>query len=141
MSNESIAHNDNSAIQTAPPYHCPACGAAIRQVLRYNDYRNPAAIWKPLDDFGEHLQYLNCTACHTCTRVVRVGDAILPFQWPANANGEEEARVVAQGIADIIERVGPQGGTDPAASIVYRLLAGVLAPETAIVEIRKLEVV
>jgi hypothetical protein len=138
MSKTIILENSDSAIQTAPPYTCPHCGASIRQVLRYNDYRNPAAARKPLDDFGEHLQYLNCTACHTCTRVVRLGDVILPFRWPDDVDAEGEARIVAQGIARIIEMVGPQDGTDPAAGIVYRLLAGVLAPGTAITEIREL---
>ena len=70
--------------------------------------------------------------------MVRLGDAVLPFHWPADVDGEGEARIVAQGIAHIIEMVGPQDGTDPAAAIVYRLLAGVLAPETAITEIREL---
>lgn len=138
MSSTIILENGNSAIQTAPPYTCPTCGEPIRRVLKYNNYHNPTAAWKPLDDFGEHVQYLNCTACHTCTRVVRLGDAILPFHWPDSVDAEGEARIVAQGIAHIIEMIGPQDGTDPVAAIVYRLLAGVLAPETAITEIREL---
>ena len=124
-------------IQT-PPYTCPRCGAAIREILHYTDNLNPRSAWKPLDDYAEHLHYLNCTACDKCTRVARLGDAVLPFDWPENVDAEGEARTIAAVLAEIVQRVGPQGGTDPAASIVYRLLASTLAPEAAIREIRAL---
>jgi len=124
-------------IQTGEPYHCPNCGAAIRNVLRYTTYSSPREPRKPLDDFGEHLNYLSCDNCHQCTRVARMGSAILPFEWPARVTSEGEARTIQAALTEIIRQVGPQGGSqDPAASIVYRLLAGTLAPEAAISQIR-----
>jgi hypothetical protein len=70
--------------------------------------------------------------------VATLGDAILPFSWPDNVDAEGEARTIAQKIARIIEEIGPQNGPDPAASIVYRVLAGALSPTAAIEKIREL---
>jgi len=123
-------------IQTGEPYRCPNCGAAIRKILHYNDYGGHAC-WKPLDAYGNHLHYLSCYNCNKVTRVAQIGSTVLPFDWPMNVTGEGEARTIQAALTEIIRQVGPQGGSqDPAASIVYRLLAGTLAPEAAISQIR-----
>ena len=129
----------NGKIQTAPPYHCPTCGAPIREVLQYSHFISPTALRKPLDDLAEHLHYLNCHTCGKCQRVARVGDAVLPFDWPRDVTPEEEARVLARLVKHLVVEAGPQqDGGDPAASIVWRLLAGTLAPLAAIGEIHAL---
>lgn len=135
-----IIHNDGkNAIQTEQPYRCPACGASIRRILFYRDYMPLVGRWKPLDDFADHFNYLDCKACGKCSRVARLGDAVLPFEWPENCDGEQEARTVAQALARIVAEIGPQGATcDPAAAIVYRLIAGTLGPQNAIAQIRDL---
>jgi hypothetical protein len=136
-----ISDNDRNTIQTEQPYHCPECGAPIppRRILHYSRFRSPNAIHKPLDDFEDHVNYLHCVYCHCCSRVARLGNAILPFDWPDNCDAEQEARTVAQALARIVQEIGPQGtACDPAAAIVYRLIAGTLAPQLAITQIREL---
>lgn len=128
---------NSSNIQTEQPYHCPNCGAIVSDILHYSDYVH-ATIPKPLDDLGEHLQYLNCRKCSKCTRVVRLGDTILPFEWPAGIDGQGERDLINALLRQIVREVGPQGDADPVASIVYRLLGGTLAPKGAIREIRAL---
>ena len=86
----------------------------------------------------QHLHYLLCPACDKCTRVARLGDAVLPFEWPENRNADDEARVIADALAEIVAQVGPDAGTDPAAGIVYGLLAHRIQPDAAILEIRAL---
>jgi len=138
VSEKIIAEKPETRQIQTPPYTCPACGTTIREVIQYLDYHNPAWPRKPLDAFAEHLHYLLCPACDKCTRVARLDDAVLPFDWPENVDADGEARTIAQALAEIVQRVGPQNGSDPAASIVYRLLAHRIQPDAAILEIRAL---
>ncbi|MCP4540683.1 MAG: hypothetical protein GY832_26390 [Chloroflexi bacterium] len=133
----SLPIKNDDHIQPAPPYHCPHCGAPIYEILQYDHCHTSTS--KPLDTFGHHLQYLNCHACHQRQQVARLGDAILPFDWPPSATAKEKARYIAHLLQRIAREVEPQGSNSGSAtSIVYRLLAGTLAPESAIHGIREL---
>ena len=85
----------------------------------------------------EHLEVI-LSQTNRCATIIR---QLLDFSRETST--EKKPRdlhaVLQQAIAQIIREVGPQRpGHDPAASIVYRLVAGVLAPQAAILEIRQL---
>jgi len=139
MDNQIIAqYLFTNKIQTTAPYTCPTCGAAITHILHYPDWTSPRAVRKPLDDLGQHLDYLLCDDCDGCHRVARLGDIILPFGWPPQCTAVDELQVITAALTAILERYGPQGTGDPAAAIVYRLLAGSSTPGAAIDAIRQL---
>lgn len=128
-------------IQIGPVYHCWTCGAPASGLLGWREAMCGAPTF--LDDWADHIAYLrlpkSCDQAGHPHRVARLGAAITPLRW--DEDGPVEARVAAirQALDDLVRQVGPRGAPeDPAASIVYRLLAGVLAPEVAIREIRAL---
>ncbi len=129
-------------VQAQQPYHCPECWATVdaAHVLRYSDYLNPRAIWKPLDDYARHLDYINCPTCGTCTRVARIGSAILPLDWPEDVDAAGEARIMAEALAFLVNHV-PEANEDRAARIVWRLLARQITPAAAIRAIEELAAV
>jgi len=134
----------NGNIQTGPVYHCPQCGAACKGVNSAEQAHAPfggVPLW--MQDWADHVAYLDRPArCrrerHFGARVVRLGAAILSVDWPDRAPDEDKIAAIRQALDRIAHEIGPQGAPhDPAASIVYRLLAGVLPPQRAIADIRE----
>lgn len=129
--------------QVGPVYRCWVCGKPARGLWPYTDI---VAMGCPtlLDDWADHIAYLDlpqsCIRGGHPSRVARLGAAITPLDFPTPDRGVEERIAAIRRALDLLVRqVGPRGvPEDPAASIVYRLLAGVLAPEVAIREIRAL---
>jgi hypothetical protein len=133
-------------IQTGPVYHCPTCNAAVRRLIPYRAIISPGG---HLDAWGDHIAYLDlplvCKKALHPARVAVFGAAIVPLVFPGDhdrhhhVTTEECVTLLQQALAQIVREVGPRPTIhDPAASIVYRLVAGVLAPQAAIVEIRAL---
>jgi hypothetical protein len=132
-------------IQTGPVYHCPTCNAAVRRLIPYHDIISGGH----LDAWGDHIAYLDlpltCKRALHPARVAVFGAAVIPLVFPGDhdrhhpVTTEECIILLQQALARLVREVGPRPPThDPAASIVYRLVAGVLAPQAAIVEIRAL---
>ena len=142
-------------VQTGPVYHCPECNAVVRHLIPYRDIISPGG---HLDAWGDHIAYLDLpTACKQALHPARVavfGAAAVPLIFPGDPSAlaaqdqctrhhhvttEECVALLQQAIAQIIREVGPhKPAHDPAASIVYRLVAGILAPQAAIAEIREM---
>lgn len=134
-------------IQVGPVYTCWVCGAPARGLRGFRETIGGPTV---LDDWADHIAYLrlpeSCLRQHHPTRVARLGAAITPLVFHYDSNPynpepvEERIRTIREAIARIAREYGPQGppAADPAAGIVYRLLAGILAPEQAIREIREL---
>jgi len=133
-------------VQTGPVYHCPTCNAVVRRLIPYRAIISPGG---QLDVWGDHIAYLDLpTACKRDLHPARVavfGVAIVPLIFPGDHDKyhpittEECVELLQQAIARLVREVGPHPPAhDPAASIVYRLLAGILAPQAAITEIRTL---
>ena len=118
----------------------------------------PNAIPKPVDRWGAHIWYLYLPAAcrqagHTAC-VARLGDAITPLMLydpsAPRATGkiemiEREEQAIArirEALAQIAAEHGPnpykRSDADPAAVIVWRLIAGAITPEAAIAEIREM---
>jgi hypothetical protein len=141
--------NGNKPTQIGPPWKCFDCGAPARLAC-YTDYHNPRAIPKPLDTWGAHIWYLLDLPCSHPPRVARLGDAITPLLFPYDHddtrrtqqeqadNERESIRLIREALADIAALHGPNPQADPAAAIVWRLVAGAITPETAIREIREI---
>jgi hypothetical protein len=134
----------NGKVQTGPVYHCPQCGAACQGILTAEQAHAPFGGAPPwMRDWTDHVGYLDRPArCrrerHFGARVVRLGAAILPVDWPDHTPNRDKIAAIRRALDRIARQVGPQGAPhDPAASIVYRLLAGVLTPQRAIENIRE----
>jgi len=136
----------NEKLQTGPVYRCPVCGTVARRLIPYYEVISPGG---HLDAWGDHIAYLDlpttCKAAGHPARVAVFGSAILPLIFPGDRDREyhttteECVERIQKALERIVQEVGPHPATpDPAASIVYRLVAGVLAPEPAIQEIRSL---
>ena len=139
-------HQDggNGKPQTGPVYHCPTCGAPARRLIPYSEHALPGG---HLDEWGDHVAYLDLpAACRQAghpARVAVLGSAVASLTFPYDAGGrvatEECVALIRQTLDTLAQEVGPQPvPLDPAASIVYRLLAGTLTPEAAIAEINEL---
>ena len=130
-----------SKVQTGPIYHCPTCGATAKCLIPHSNGGHLAA-WR------DHIAYLDlpapCRQANHPTRVAVLGAACTPLAFPydddaTSATTEECVALIREALDRIVQETGPTGAPhDPAANIVYRLLAGVLAPEPAIAEIREL---
>ena len=106
MDNQIIAqHLFTDKIQTTAPYTCPICGAAITKILHYPDWTSPRATPKPLDNLGQHLDYLLCDDCDGCHRVARLGDIILPFGWPPQCTAADELQVITAALTAILAQI------------------------------------
>ncbi len=136
----------NPKIQTGPVYHCPKCNAVARRLIPYREIISAGG---HLDAWGDHIAYLDLPdACKQALHPARVavfGTAVLPLIFPCDrtrhhtTTTEECIALLQQAIAQIIRKVGPHKPVhDPAVSIVHRLIAGLIAPQAAITEIREL---
>ena len=106
------------------------------------DHRN----YSPLDDWAEHIAYLRLTCgCKDVSRVAKFGDAITPLRFHENVREfgswrelvYANVKAVREAVAFLAANVPEDARTsDPAARVVYGLLAGTLAPEQAIAQIR-----
>jgi hypothetical protein len=130
-------------IQTGPVYVCFQCGQPVHSLTPWPvDHRN----YSPLDDWAEHIAYLRLTCgCQNVSRVAKLGDAITPLRFHENVRDfgswrecvYANIRAVREAVAFLAANVSEDERTsDPAARVVYGLLAGTLAPEQAIAQIR-----
>lgn len=145
MSAITISQNaGNGKSQTGPVYRCPACGAPARRLIPYSEN---AIGGGHLDEWGDHIAYLDlpasCRQAGHPARVATLGNAVASLTFPYDSNGgrattEQCIALIRQTLDTLAREVGPQPAHDPAASIVYRLLAGLLSPQAAIEHIHAL---
>ena len=130
-------------VQTGPVYHCPTCGAPARRLIPYSENSLPGG---HLDEWGDHVAYLDlpagCRRAGHPARVAVLGSAVASLTFPYDAGGrattEECVALIRRTLDALAQEVGPEPAHDPAASIVYRLLAGRLTPDAAVTEINEL---
>jgi len=130
-------------IQIGPVYVCFQCGQTAAGLDPWPiNHGNPS----PLDDWADHVASLRLTCgCKNASRVAMLGDAITPLCFHENVHGFGSWREfvyanvsrVREAVAFLAASVPENERTnDPAARVVYGLLAGTLAPEQAIARIR-----
>lgn len=136
-------HAGNGKPQTGPVYRCPICGAPAHRLIPYSQYALPGG---HLDDWGDHIAYLDLpTSCRQAghpARVAVLGHAVASLVFPYDSHGghatTEECITLIRQALDTLAQIGQPSPHDPAASIVYRLLAGLLSPQAAIEHIHAL---
>lgn len=132
-------------VQPGPVYTCFTCGGPARLDRAFSQmnrqYGGSGYGLLELDEWGDYIWYLRKPCRCRPERVVRLGDCLAPL-YPRDADyGLSPADIprVRQALAAIAAAVPPGGRScDPAAAVVYRLLAGWLSPDGAIAEIRAL---
>ncbi len=136
-------------VQTGPVYHCFTCGAVAQGLRTWADLPKWDG-YSPLDQWGEHIAYLVLPACPASHihRVAKLGDCITPLAFVQHtARGEWHKTIAAniQAIRDALAALAAavpeserNAARDPAASIVLRLLAGLMTPAAAMDQIRQL---
>ncbi len=128
----------NIPVQTGPLYQCFECGQPMLVNLRFNQIPMGGG-YSPLDEFQEHIWYVKKDCKCQPQRVVRLGDCIAPLMpsGPRNTLTAIDIPAIIAGLAAIARTVRPEDRTcEPAAKIVYGLLAGHVSPEHAIDQIR-----
>ena len=142
MDNQIITPNGNGhkPTQVGPPWRCFECGAPASRLACYTEYTPAAAVPKPLDAWGAHIWYLLGLTCNHSPRVARLGNAITPLvTYTDDDNSERHAIArVREALAAIAAAHGPNSQRDPAAAIVWQLVAGAITPTDAIREIHDL---
>ncbi len=136
--------NNNIPVQTGPLYACFTCGKPAEIGRSFADgaraFLSAGYSSSPLDEWGGHIWYLQKYCKCQPERVARLGDCIAPLT-PSSANGAITPADIPQ-IRELLARIAgavPEElrRNDPAASLVYRLLDGRIAPENAISELRE----
>jgi hypothetical protein len=132
-------------VQFGPIYRCWVCGEAADRLVPFHD-------WVPaptaLDRYAEHLAYLDlsfgCKQQHHPARVVVVGPAVTPVDWPKHATVVARLDAIREAIDLLTEtlrdrqgRVGA-GKFDEALALALRLHGRAIAPAQGAQEIRAL---
>ena len=86
-------------IQFGPVYRCWTCNEPIAHLVPFHEWvPEPTA----LDRYADHLAYLNlptsCSQYHHPARVVAVGPAITPVDWPRFATQAEKVEAIRNAI-------------------------------------------
>ncbi len=120
-------------VQTGPVYHCFNCGAGPATFTAC--FR---ACGSDLDPWSLYIWYLKLACgCPTASRVVRLGDCIAPL-LVSGPDGLTAADIptIQAALQAILKAMPPdKQPRDPAARIVYGLLAGSLSPVQAITDL------
>lgn len=130
-------------VQTGPLYACFTCGVPMQLDRSFADLgsRFLMAGYSPvaMDEWGQHVWYLRKLCVCEPRRVVRLGDCIAPLnvREPKRGLADVDIPQIREALAAIARAVKPEDRKcDPAARVVYLLLAGQMAPDSAIAEIR-----
>lgn len=135
--------NNNIPVQAGPLYKCFVCGGPA---LIGRSFADGARVFlsaghgsSPLDEWGEHIWYLQKYCKCQPERVVRLGDCIAPLETGPDGLAPAAIPQIRELLAHIAGAVPEElRRNDPAASLVYRLLDGRIAPENAILELREM---
>lgn len=131
-------------VQFGPVYRCWICGEPAARLVPFHEWcRGPTL----LDRYADHLAYLD-RRCrdkgdHPC-RVVVVGPAVTPVNWPDSAPLEERFAAIEEAMALLADelqarRAGGDGKRfDPALALALRLRSGILTPAQGAQEIHDL---
>ncbi len=131
--------NNIIPVQTGPLYKCFECGQPMLVAMHFNQIPMGGG-YSPLNEFQDHIWYVdkNCK-CQT-NRVVRLGDCIAPLV-PSGTNGltPDDIPAIRAALTTLARAVRAEDRTcEPAAKIVYGLLAGLVSPVHAVEQIRAL---
>jgi hypothetical protein len=133
-------------VQFGPAYRCWICGEPVGRLVPFHEWvPGPTA----LDRYAEHLAYLDlhpgCRSRSHPARVVRVGPAITPVDWPKHTPVEERFGAIERAITLLAEalqdkrvQVDHVEGLDDALALALRIHQGALAPAQGAAEIRAL---
>ena len=136
--------DDQHRVQFGPVYRCFACSVVIDGITPYHQWCPPPTT---LDRYADHLAYLSlsheCKAKRHPGRVVRVGPAITPVDWPDGATTEERFEAIREGIARIHTALETHTGKydgmfDEALVLALQIHAGAMAPARGAEAIRTL---
>ena len=132
--------NNIVPVQTGPLYKCFECGLPMLVNVHFNQIPMGSG-YSPLDEFQDHIWYVKKDCSCQPGRVVRLGDCIAPLvpSGPRNTLTPADIPAIRAALAAIASAVREEDRTcEPAAKIVYGLLAGHVSPEHAIEQIRAL---
>jgi hypothetical protein len=118
-------------VQTGPVYHCFACSGPA---TLFQNFRPCGSL---LDQWSNHIWYLKLD-CKCNPRVVRLGDCIAPL-ISSGLDGltPGDIPLIRAGLEAIAHAIPlDERCVDPAAWVVYNLLAGTLSPDQAICQIK-----
>lgn len=140
MTNSNLYAPIIGQVQFGPVYRCWICGTPVGVTPFHKLIPPPTA----LDCYAEHLAYLDlrfdCSQQHHPARVVVVGPAITPVDWPSSpfearfAAIEAALEVLTAALQD--RRAEGNDGFDPALAVALRLYARVLSPAQGAAEVR-----
>jgi len=118
-------------VQIGEPFRCWECGSPDQGgMFLIIDH-------SPLEAYADHVYYMRL-ACGHNPRCVRLGDAIAPLR-PLDLSIDENLASVREGLAYLAKAVPlDQQNQEPVSKIVYLLVAGRIAPQTAINQLRGL---
>ncbi len=118
-------------VQIGEPFRCWECGSPDQGgMFLIIDH-------SPLEAYADHVYYMHL-ACGHNPRCVRLGDAIAPLR-PLDRSIDENLASVREGLAHLAKSLPPdQQNQEPVSKIVYLLVAGRIAPQTAINQLRGL---
>ena len=112
-------------VQTGEPFRCWECGSPDHGGMFLVIARSP------LQAYADHIYYLRLTCGHN-PRCVRLGDAIAPLP-PLDRSIEENLASVRTALTGLVRALPPNTyDQDPVAKIIHLLIAGRIAPQTAI---------
>ena len=118
-------------VQIGEPFRCWECGSPDQGgMFLIIDH-------SPLEVYADHVYYMRL-ACGHNPRCVHLGDAIAPLP-PLDRSIDENLACVREGLAHLAKAVPPdKQNQEPVSKIVYLLVAGRIAPQTAINQLRGL---
>ena len=133
MQVQTLTHMDSqpTPVQIGEPFRCWECGSHDQGgMFLIIDH-------SPLEAYTDHVYYMRL-ACGHNPRCVRLGDAITPLR-PLDRSIDENLASVREGLTHLAKAVPPdQQNQEPVSKIVYLLVAGRIAPQTAINQLRGL---
>jgi hypothetical protein len=132
-------------VQFGPVYRCWICGEPVERLVPFHEWvPGPTA----LDRYAEHLAYLDlhsgCRHRSHPARVVVVGPAITPVDWPKRASVDERFGAIERAIvlltAELRDRQAQAcpDGFDESLALALRLYSRAIAPAQGAQEIRAL---
>lgn|GEM_PF-1151905 len=133
MQVQTITHMEfePAPVQIGEPFRCWECGSQDQGgMFLIIDH-------SPLEAYADHVYYMRL-ACGHNPRCVRLGDAVAPLR-PLDRTIDENLACVREGLAGLAKAVPPDKQIqEPVSKIVYLLVAGRIAPQTAINQLRRL---
>lgn len=132
-------------VQFGPVYRCWICGEPAVRLVPYHEWVPGPTV---LDRYADHIAYLDlpfdCKRQRHPARVVVVGPAITPVDWPRGAPVEQRLWAIQEAITLLAAELqdkraqASHSGFDEALALALRLHSRAVAPAQGAEEIRAL---